>query len=76
MLKNLLDQIVLPILEILNNIFSHLLTEIVNLSFKTGIFHDLCKLPKIMPIFKKDDHMLSIIDQSPYFQFSVKYLKN
>ena len=33
---------------------------ILNLSFKTGIFPDLCKLAKIMPIFKKDDPMLCI----------------
>ena len=30
----------------------------MNLSFKTGIFPDLCKLTKIIPIFKKDDPLL------------------
>ena len=38
----------------------HLLTDIANLSFKTGIFPDLCKLSKIIPIFKKDDPMLCV----------------
>ena len=39
------------------NRLTDLLTEIANLSFKTGIFPDLCKLSKIIPIFKKDDPM-------------------
>ena len=56
------------ILKISNNFFSDVLTDIVNLSFKTGIFPDLCKLPKIIPIFKKDDPMLCVK--------LVKYLKN
>ena len=30
------------------------------LSFKTGIFPDLCKLSKIIPIFKKDDPMFCV----------------
>ena len=32
----------------------------MNLSFKTGIFPDLCKLSKIIPIFKKDDPMFCV----------------
>ena len=35
---------------ILNNLLSDVLTEIINLSFKTGIFPDLRKLSKIIPI--------------------------
>ena len=48
------------ILKISNNYFSDLLTDIINLSFKTGIFPDLCKLSKIIPLFKKDDPMLCV----------------
>ena len=48
------------ILKISNNFFSDVLTDIVNLSFKAGIFPDLCKLSKIIPIFKKDDPMLCV----------------
>ena len=36
------------------------MAEIIDLAFKTGIFPDLCKLAKIIPIFKKDDAMLCI----------------
>ena len=46
------------ILKIENHLFSDLLAGIVNLSFKTGIFPDLCKLAKVIPIFKKDDPLL------------------
>ena len=46
------------ILKISNNFFSNKLTDIINLSFKTGIFPDLCKLAKIIPIFKKDNPLL------------------
>ena len=35
--------------------FSNYLLKIVNLSFVTGIFPDLCKIAKVVPIFKKDD---------------------
>ena len=32
-----------------------LMTKILNISFLTGIFPDLCQLAKVIPIFKKDD---------------------
>ena len=54
------NSIPIYILKISNNLFSDLLTEIANLSFKTGIFPDLCKLSKIIPIFKKDDPMFCV----------------
>ena len=47
-------------LKISNNFLSDVLADIINLSFKTGIFPDLCKLAKIIPIFKKDDPMICI----------------
>ena len=34
------------------------LLEIPNLSFRTGILPDLCKVEKVIPIFKKDDSLL------------------
>ena len=54
------NSIPIYILKISNNILSNVLADINNLSFKTGIFPDLCKLAKIIPIFKKDDPMLCI----------------
>ena len=49
------NSIPIYILKIENKLFSDLLAGIVNLSFKTGIFPDLCKLAKIIPIYKKED---------------------
>ena len=43
------------ILKISNNFFSNKLCDIINLSFKTDIFPDLCKLAKVIPIFKNDN---------------------
>ena len=54
------NSIPIYILKISNKYFSDLLTDIINLSFKTGIFPDLCKLSKIIPLFKKDDLMLCV----------------
>ena len=34
------------------------MSEIINLSFTTGIFPDLCKLAKVIPIFKKGNELL------------------
>ena len=50
----------LYILKICNTLFSEKLADIVNLVFKTGIFPDLCKLAKTIPIFKKDDPLLCV----------------
>ena len=46
------------ILNISINFLSDKLTDIINLSFRTGIFPDLCKLAKVIPIFKKDNPLL------------------
>ena len=43
------------IMKICNDFFSTYLTKIINISFVTGIFPDLCKIAKVIPIFKKDD---------------------
>ena len=52
-----------------NHIFSDLLTEIVNLS-KTGTSPDLCKLSKIIPIFKNDDPMFCVNHRPNFPGFS------
>ena len=45
-------------LKISNNFFSNKLCSIINLPIKTGIFPDLCKLAKVIPIFKNDNPLL------------------
>ena len=54
------NSIPIYILKIGNIHFSNILSDIVNLSFVTGIFPDLCKLAKVIPIFKKDDPLLFV----------------
>ena len=51
------NSIPIYILKIENKLFSDLLAGIVNLSFKTGIFPDLCKLAIIITIYKKEDSL-------------------
>ena len=43
------------IMKLCNIFFSSCLLKVVNLSFATGIFPDLCKIAKVVPIFKKED---------------------
>ena len=38
--------------------FSNQFTDIFNLSFRTGVFPDLCKLATVIPILKKDNPLL------------------
>ena len=45
------------IMKLCNAFFYTYLTKILNISFVTGIFPDLCKLAKVVPIIKKDDPM-------------------
>ena len=49
------NSIPIYIMKLCNAFFSNCLLKIVNLSFVTGIFPDLCKIAKVVPIFKKDD---------------------
>ena len=52
------------------------LTLILNQSLTTGIFPDKLKIAKIIPLFKKMIHIISIItDQSHFFLPFPKYLK-
>ena len=51
-IKKSLGPIPVYILKISKNFFSDKLGDIINLSFRTGIFPDLCKLAKVIPIFK------------------------
>ena len=48
----------LYILKVYNSFFSEKLSKIINLSFATGIFPDLCKIAKVVPLFKKDNELL------------------
>ena len=43
------------ILKLFNDFFSLNLSRIFNLCFETGIFPDLCKIAKVIPVHKKDD---------------------
>ena len=45
------------ILKVYNNFFSENLSKIINISFSTGVFPDLCKIAKVIPIFKKDNQL-------------------
>ena len=46
------------ILKVFNNFFSENLSKIINISFETGIFPDLCKVAKVIPIYKKENPLL------------------
>ena len=46
------------VLKVFNNFFSDKLSKIINISFLTGVFPDLCKIAKVIPIFKKDNQLL------------------
>ena len=46
------------IIKIYIRFFSEKLSHIINLSFATGIFPDLCKIAKVIPLFKKDNELL------------------
>ena len=46
------------ILKVYNSLFSEKLSKIINLSFATGNFPDLCKIAKVVPLFKKDIELL------------------
>ena len=52
------NSIPIYILKAFNNFFSSILCKIINLVFEKGIFPDLCKLAKVIPIYKKDDSLL------------------
>ena len=46
------------IIKIYSRFFSEKLSHIINLSFATGIFPDLCKIAKVITLFKKDNELL------------------
>ena len=48
------------ILKVFNNFFSENLSKIINISFETGTFPNLCKLAKVIPIYKKDNPLLCL----------------
>ena len=52
------NSIPIYILKIANNFFSSILCDIANLCFQMGVFPNLCKIAKVIPIYKKDNPML------------------
>ena len=52
------NSIPIYILKISNLFFSHKLSDIANLCFETGVFPDLCKVAKVIPIYKKENPLL------------------
>ena len=48
------------ILQSSNLFFADKLSSIINLSFETGTFPDLCKVAKVIPIYKKDNPLLCV----------------
>ena len=47
------NSIPMKILKLLSPIISYPLSQIINESFQTGIFHDKMKVAKVLPLFKK-----------------------
>ena len=45
------------LLKIYKEFFSHWLTQLVNLSFEVGVFPDMLKSAKVIPIHKKESHL-------------------
>ena len=52
------NSIPMYVLKVANLFFVDKLCDIINLSFITGIFPDLCKLANVIPLFKKDNPLL------------------
>ena len=70
------NSIPIYILKAFNNFFSSILCKIINLVFETGIFPDLCKLAKVIPIYKKDDALLCENYRPIHCLFLVKFSRN
>ena len=66
-----------PILKNCADVLSFPISYLVNLSFTTGKFPNLCKIAKVIPLFKKVIPLIVlVIDLYPYSPHSVKYLEN
>ena len=46
------------IIKLCDQFFTDCIQKITNISFSTGIFPNLCKVAKVIPIFKKEDPLL------------------
>ena len=70
------DSISTELLKRINAFISSPLCLIVNQSLNTGIFPGKLKIAKVIPLYKKETQLSSVItDQFPYFRLSLKYLK-
>ena len=56
--KSLGSSVPIYILKVYNSFFSEKLSKIINLSFATGIFPDLCEIAKVVPLLNKDNELL------------------
>ena len=53
------------------------MNNLINLSFTTGVFPNIAKFAKIVPLYKKQNKLNAItIDLSPYFRILENLLKN
>ena len=64
------------IFKVIKNIIAHPLTEIINLSFLTGIYPNNLKIAKVVPIFKNKGCYAVTFAQFHLYQTSIKFLKN
>ena len=59
------------------NIFSQILSNLINLSFNKGVFPKLLKVAKIIPIYKRGDTLIAqTTAQFHCSQTSVKFMRN
>ena len=70
------SDVTISVIKKTSNIISPILAHHFNYLMVTGKFHDMIKLGKITPIFKKEDEqLLKIIAQYQHYQSLVKILK-
>jgi len=50
--------------------------HIINMSFNTGVFPDKLKIARVIPVYKKGEHFLTIIVPYHFCHCSIRSLKN
>ena len=69
------NSIPMYVLKVANIFFADNLGDILNFAFKTGFFPDLCKLAKVVPLFKKDNPLLCENYQAHFSFACLQYSK-
>ena len=70
------EELPVKIIKCCNNELIPILTYLNNSSISEGVFPDLLKIAKIVPIFKSDDRQtFKIIAPNPYFHHFQRFLK-